>query len=217
MPNQNGSVFGLTILSPIIDDERVTPSHDLQIRRYLATLPTGERSPFAIAPGTHLARLVVMDDVIYVGAPACEEHLKSKYLVFETNCDSDLPAYIAGLAEYVPQHLDAVWSHCVGYPGAADRAALIAYMQKCQIDTTFFFAAVNNKTVPEALRALQTQRAVTDFIVRHQGMAKTNPARLQAEFMRFAAELKAKPIPPAGAGRHDAETSRPIKTGGHNE
>jgi len=217
MPNQNGTVYGLTILSPIIDDERVTPSHDLQIRRYLASLPTDERSPFALAPGTHLARLVVMDDVIYVGAPACEEHLKSKYLVFETNCDSDLPDYISGLAERVPEHLDAVWSHCVGYPGAKDKSALIAYMQACEIDTTFFFAAVNNKTVPESLRALLTQRAVTDFIVNHQGMAQADPARLQTEFMRFAAELKAKPTPPAGASRHDAETAREIKTGGHNE
>ena len=58
MPNKNGNVYGLTILSPIIDDERVTPSHDLQIREYLATLPTGEQSPFALAPGTHLCRLV---------------------------------------------------------------------------------------------------------------------------------------------------------------
>ena len=85
MPNQNGSVYGLTILSPIIDDETATPSHDLQIRSYLATLSTREDSPFALAPGTHLARLVVMDDVIYVGMPSCEEHLKSKYLVFESN------------------------------------------------------------------------------------------------------------------------------------
>jgi len=82
MPNQNGSVYGLTILSPIIDDDRATPSHDLQIRAYLAQLSTREDSPFAVAPGTHLARLVVMDDVIYVGMPSCEEHLKSKYLVF---------------------------------------------------------------------------------------------------------------------------------------
>jgi len=84
MPNQNGSVYGLTILSPIIDDEKVTPSHDLQIRNYLAHLSTREDSPFAQTQGTHLARLVVMDDVIYVGAPSCEEHLKSKYLIFLT-------------------------------------------------------------------------------------------------------------------------------------
>ena len=47
MPNQNGSVYGLTILAPIIDDEKTTPSHDLQIRSYLAKLSTREGSPFA--------------------------------------------------------------------------------------------------------------------------------------------------------------------------
>src|SRR5580692_8243524 len=154
MANQSGSVYGLTILSPIIDDDKATPSHDLQIREYLAKLSTREDSPFALAPGTHLARLVVMDDMIYVGMPACEEHLKSKYLVFESNCDGELDDYLSGLATSVPEHLDAIWSHCVGYPGAANRQAFVNYMKACQLTTTFFFAAVNDKTVTETLRAL---------------------------------------------------------------
>jgi hypothetical protein len=210
MPNQNGTVYGLTILSPIIDDERATPSHDLQIRDYLASLPTDERSPFALAPGTHLARLAVMDDVIYVGAPACEEHLHSKYLVFESNCDSDLEGYLRGLAASVPHHLDAIWSHCVGYPGASNPQALVNYFKACQIETTFFFAAVNNKSVPQTLSALQTQRAVADFIACHQGV---DAARLQKEFTEFMAVLKAAPVPPPGG----MAPRREIKTGGRNE
>jgi hypothetical protein len=210
MPNQNGKLYGLTILSPIIDDEKATPSHDLQIRKYLATLPTDERSLFAVAPGTHLARLVVMDDVIYVGSPACEEHLKSKYLVFESNCDGDLTAYLTGLATSVPQQLDAIWSHCVGYPGASNLQAFIEYMKACQLETTFYFAAVNDKSLPETLRALQTQRAVSDFIADHQGL---EPARLQSEFKQFLAELKACPVPKAGI----MAPVRNIKTGGRNE
>ncbi len=210
MPNQNGTVYGLTILSPIIDDERATPSHDLKIREYLATLPTGEESPFAIAPGTHLARLVVMDDVIYVGAPSCEEHLRSKYLVFESNCDSDMESYLRGLAASVPQHLDAIWSHCVGYPGAANVQAFLDYMTSCQIETTFFFAAVNNKSVTETLTALQTQRAVADFIACHQGMKSE---QLQKEFAEFMRMLKAAPVPRPGG----QAPRRDIKTGGRNE
>jgi len=210
MGNQNGAVYGLTILSPIIDDETAIPSHDLQIRKYLASLSTGEDSPFALAPGTHLARLVVMDDVIYVGMPACEEHLKSKYLVFESNCDGDLDSYLAGLARSVPQHLDAIWSHCVGYPGAADTQAFIRYMKACQIETTFFFAAVNDKSVTQTLRALQTQRAVGDFIADHQGMP---PEQLQIEFSRFIEHLKSEPTPRPGA----TTIERKITTGGRNE
>ena len=93
MANQSGSVYGLTILSPILEDDTAAISHALIIRSYLASLPNDERSPFARVSSTHLARLVVMDDVVYVGRPACEEHLNSQYLVFESNFDGedDLP------------------------------------------------------------------------------------------------------------------------------
>jgi hypothetical protein len=210
MPNKSGKLYGLTILSPIIDDAAATPSHDLQIRNYLATLSTNEESPFALAPGTHLARIVVIDDVIYVGMPSCEEHLRSKYLVFESNCDAELDDYLGGLAKTVPQQMDAIWSHCVGYPGAADVTNFISYMKACQIETTFYFAAVNDKSLPETLQALQTQRAVADFVAKHQGM---EPVRLQAEFVEFAAQLRAEPLPPPGS----MGPCRVIKTGGRNE
>ena len=226
MPNQNGTVYGLTILSPIINDEKATPSHDLQIRQYLAGLPTDERSPFAqwqnssqgMQPATHLARLVVMDDVIYVGMPACEEHLNSKYLIFESNLDGgsngDLDGYLRGLAETARERLDAIWSHCVGYPGAGNVDAFVKYMKACQLTTTFFFAAVNDKSVTESLRALQTQKAVAEFIATHQGMPA---AQLQAEFLKFAADVKAAPTPRAGSMEHLTAARREIKTGGHNE
>jgi hypothetical protein len=210
MPNESGKLYGLTVLSPIIDDDSATPSHDLQIRLYLAGLKMDEGSPFATAPGTHLTRLAVMDDVIYVGAPSCEEHLKSKYLVWECNCDGGLEEYLTNLARAVPQQLDAIWSHCVGYPGAGNTRAFIDYMKACQLETTFFFAAVNDKSLPQSLRALLTQHAVTKFIAEHQGLPA---ADLQREFLAFKARLDATPTPPAGSmGPH-----REMKTGGRNE
>jgi hypothetical protein len=196
MSNHSGSIYGLTILTPIIDDPKATPSHDLQIRSYLAQLPNGEDSPFALAPGTHLSRLVVMDDVIFVGAPSHEEHLKSKYLIFESNLDGDLDSYLGGLAATVPEHLDAIWSHCVGYPGATNRRAFVDYMKACQLTTTFYFAAVNDKSVTETLRALQTKTAVADFIAGHQGV---DPGTLQREFIQFLAHLKSQPPPRPGS------------------
>jgi hypothetical protein len=208
--NQNGTVYGLTLLCPIINEEQARPSHDLQIRNYLAKLPTGEKSPFALTPGTHLARLVVMDDVVYVGMPACEEHLRSKYLIFETNCDSDIEGYIRGLAKTIPEHLDAIWAHCTGYPGASDVTKLLAYMKACQIETTFFFAAVNDKSVTDTLKALQTQQAVAEFITSHQGM---EAQQLQREFLDFMKTLQSTPPPRPGAGG----PRREIKTGGRNE
>jgi hypothetical protein len=210
MANKSGKVYGLTLLCPILNDEHAVPSHDLQIRQYLAALPTGEGSPFAIAPNTHLARLVVMDDVIYVGVPATEEHLRSKYLVFETNCDVDIEEYMAGLAMHVPDQIEAVWSHCVGYPGIVDVPAFVKYMKACQVPTTFFFAATNDKSVTETLIALQNKRAVAEFITAHQGMG---PMQIQQEFAAFMRELRDAPRPVPGRMR----VSRVGETGGHNE
>ena len=195
MANKNGTLYGLTLLCPILNDQRAVPSHDLQIRQYLATLPTGAESPFAIAPNTHLARLVVMDDVIYVGVPAREEHLKSKYLVFETNSDVDIEPYVTGLAKHVPEQVDAIWSHCAGYPGLADAGAFVKYMKACQVPTTFFFAATNDKSVTETLIALQTKRAVAEFITTHQGMG---PMQIQQEFAAFMRDLREAPPPAPG-------------------
>jgi hypothetical protein len=194
MPSQNGKVYGLTLLCPILDDPMAIPSHDLQIRGHLAELPTGADSPFAIAPGTHLARLVVLDDVIYVGMPAREDHLKSKYLVFESNCDGDRDSYLNGLAKEIPDELDKIWKHCTGYPpgGARDRAAFLAYMKKCEIETTFFFAPVNH------------------FITTHQGMP---PAQIQKDILALCDRLASMPDPKPAA----VHVERAIVTGGRNE
>lgn len=200
MPNKSGSVYGLTILSPIIEDPHASISHDLQLRILLGTMHRDERSPFARIDSTHLARLTVMNDVIYVGMPACEEHLKSQYLVFETNFDGELEPYLRRMAAEIPETVDAVWSHCLGYPGVRDPAAFVEYMKKCQLTTTFYFADVNDKTVRQTLRALQTQSALTAFIERNQGK---RGAELQRAFREFAAAVKAAPDPQPGSGQED--------------
>jgi hypothetical protein len=169
MANQSGQIYGLTILSPILESESIDICHATALRWYLASLPRDHTSPFARVSSTHFARLVVMDDVVFVGAPAREEHLKSRYLVFEANFDGDLDTYLTLMARDIPEVVDSVWKHCVAYPGAADAAAFAAYMKKCQIETTFFFADVNDKTVQQTLKALQVQSTLAHFIERNQG------------------------------------------------
>jgi hypothetical protein len=195
MANQSGSVYGLTILSPILQDRNAETSHNCAIRMKLASLPCDESSPFAIVSSTHMARLVVMDDVVYVGMPSCEEHLKSQYLVFETNFDGDLDSYLTRMASEIAIDVDAVWQHCWGYPGTRDVATFIAYMKKCQITTTFYFADVNNSTVSQTLKVLQTQAAVTEFIEKNQGRSA---AELQKSFAEFLEGLRNAPPPVPG-------------------
>jgi hypothetical protein len=136
-----------------------------------------------------------MDDVIYVGTPARDEHLQSKYLVLESNLDGDLDTYLTRMAKEIPDLVESVWSHCVGYPSVRDPAAFAAYMKKCQIETTFYFADVNNQTVKSTLRALKVQASVAEFIARHQGKPA---AELQAAFRAFYERVRHMPEPEPG-------------------
>lgn len=195
MANQSGQIYGLTILSPIIENERIDICHATELRWYLASLPRDHTSPFARVSSTHFARLVVMDDVVFVGAPAREEHLKSRYLVFETNFDGDLDTYLTRMAREIPEVVESVWKHCGGYPGVADPAGFAAYMKKCQIATTFFFADVNDKTVQQNLRALQVQSALAHFMEKNQGKPA---AEIQKSFGVLLERLAKAPAPLPG-------------------
>jgi hypothetical protein len=200
MANQNGQIYGLTILSPIIEDQRLDICHSMELRWYLGHLARDQNSPFAKISSTYLACLVVMDDVVYVGAPACEEHLKSRYLLFETNFGGDLETYLTRMASETPDFVDAVWKHCVGYPGVSDAVAFVAYMKKCQIRTTFFFADVNDRTVEQTRKALHTQSALAHFLEKHQGKPA---AEMQREFGVLLHSMTHAPLPPPGGDESD--------------
>jgi hypothetical protein len=208
MANVSGSTYGLTILSPIIEDNKLDLCHSMQIRWYLSQLPRDHRSPFAQLSSTYLSRLVVMDDVVFVGHPACEEHLKSRYLLFESNFDGDLNTYLRRMATEAGEFVNAVWKHCVGFPGTHNVDAFITYMKTCQIETTFFFADVNDQTVESTLNALKTQAALAHFMEKHQGLP---PADLQAAFGKFVERLhNAPPLPRGGdESRNIAQERRP--------
>jgi hypothetical protein len=206
MANISGNTYGLTILSPIIEDDRLDICHSMELRWYLSQLPRDHRSPFAQISSTYLARLVVMDDVVFVGHPACEEHLKSRYLVFETNFDGDLDTYLRRMATETKEFVEEVWRHCVGFPGTHDVDLFIAYMKKCQIETTFFFADVNDQTVESTLEALKAQSALAHFMEKHQGKPA---AELQRAFGEFMDRLrKAPPLPRGGDESRDIPQDR---------
>ena len=43
-------------------------------------------------------------------------------------------AILVALAKTVPDQINAIWSHCVGYPGTADLDKFLTYMKSCQLE-----------------------------------------------------------------------------------
>ena len=196
MGNNSGQTYGLTVLSPIRNGPEQGPSHADLVRAVLAGFDGGAGSPLAEVGTTHMARLAVLDDVFYQAAPAAQDHLKSKYLFFSTNFDSDLDSYVELLRTRIPDDVDRIWRHCVGFPGTQDAAAFREYFKRCQVDNAIFFSDYPDATVPGVLRALDVQRAFVDFIVRSQQAA---PADLKQAFDEFRIEMESRPLPKPGS------------------
>jgi hypothetical protein len=184
MSNLNGSIYGLTILSPIREDVDAELPHSIAIRAYLAGLSKGQDSPFDKLSGTHMARLAILDDIPSVGWPTVEDHLKTQYLIFESNFDGDLDSYLNRMGREIPAFVHSIWEHCVGYPGVQNMPAFVNYMKRCQVETTYYFADVNDKTVTEILRALRTKELVAGFIERNQGKQGVELRQALADFVK---------------------------------
>jgi hypothetical protein len=173
--NVSGQVYALTVLAPILDDEHQA------LAAYLAALPGGAASPLARVPGTHFARWVVIDDVIFEGdGQRRRDHLSSPRLLFTTNFDGRLDAYLEGIRTGLGDHADAIWGRCRGYPGQADATAFARWLLAHQIDTSLFFSAYGERTVGEVHASLELRSRLISFAIHAQGL---EPETLRAEFV----------------------------------
>ena len=75
-------------------------------------------------------------------------------------------------------------------------------MKRCQVETTFYFADVNDKTVQQTLRALQTQSAVASFIEKNQGKPPDELQRAFVEFLEAPAQCRLRRIQAAPRGKN---------------
>jgi len=172
--NTCGQAYALTVLTPIRDGYEAALTHCLN------SLPAGPASPLANVPGTHIARWVVIGDVVYEGVgQGAPEHLRAGRLLFTSNFDGPLEPYLDELRAGLGEVADQVWGHCAGYPGRADAQAFAAYLRVHQLETSLFFAAYGGRTVAQVEQSLAIRRQVIDFALRAQQMGAVE---LQAAF-----------------------------------
>jgi hypothetical protein len=164
--NISAQAYGLTALIPIADGQ------EQALTEHLDSLPTGDGSPLAQVSGTHFARWVVIPDVVYEGHGQRRDHLSAPRLLFTSNFDGSLDAYL----ERLGAHTDAIWRHCRGYPGTDGFAA---WMRAHQLRSALFFAAYGEQTVSEVHANLELRARLIDFALNAQGLP---PDELQARF-----------------------------------
>jgi hypothetical protein len=175
--NSFGQAYSLTVLTPILD------GHGEDLAGHLASLPDGAGSPLARVPGTHFARWVVIDQLVYEGGGQRRDSLKAARLLFTSNFDGSRDAYLEAVRTEMGDEADAIWSHCAGYPGRSDGHPFAAWFRSHQVDSALFFAAYGDQSVERVKANLDLRTRLAKFALAAQGLPPEElKAGFQAEF-----------------------------------
>jgi hypothetical protein len=158
----------LTVLTP------VCPGEEQRLADHLAGMPTGEDSPFHRLAGTHFARWVFVGHggrrrgLVPVDLPV------SLYLLFTATFDGPVDGFIEELRVRIGGVADAVWGHCVGYPGHLERDRFRRYLNHNTLPIHRDFVAYD-VTVAEVRRALRLREQHIGFATRSDAGALARP------------------------------------------
>jgi hypothetical protein len=188
VPNQSGNAYGLTVLCPLKNDSEDNQSYAALVRDRLRKLPLDEKSPLAAVPNTYLCRMFVLDDVFYQGDPAQEDRLKSKYLVLVVELHGDRDTWLRGMWERAQECIRPIWKYCVAFKDVRSADDWVDYIERCQVETTFYFMGSTDKPLAEQLKALYLKQELAQFALEHQGVK--DPAALQRAFKDFLARVQ---------------------------
>ena len=178
--NKIGTVYGLTVFTPIV------PGHEDAVRDAIEGLPRGDHGPFSRLEQLHFARLQIFDHLVYQGPPQRPDRLRMNYLVFSASFNGAREAFLDAVAVCMPVEADSWWSHCVAYPGAADRAAFTRYLKHNQVPTHLFSSPYPTATVRDVRESLALRERAVAFAAAAQHL---EPRELQEQFRRAFADL----------------------------
>jgi hypothetical protein len=169
--NRSGRAYAFGSLSPIL------PGEWPEVARVIRRFPTGASSPLAVLPEVHFGRWVVIDELKtdWAGVPRDTPQLNSQYVLFDVDLtvpdydDYELPrAFLRELLYAIPAVVDAVWSHCYGFPKSGRLDDVIEYLVRTQIDTTLYYVGHPGVSVREIRRALDQRDALIEFVTAEQ-------------------------------------------------
>ena len=176
MANKSGKAYALTTLCPIsigniIDKDGIErESYDKAVRRLLQDIPLNEKSFFAQVDNTYFARLFILNDVFFQQGDEFEQdHLKSKYLCFNTNFHGDLEPYLINMWNKCEDEIRTVWQYCVGFKLVNSALEFVHYIKECQLKTTLFFNGSNDESLTKQLKALYVKQMFSEFVLTQQG------------------------------------------------
>jgi hypothetical protein len=139
MADQLGQVTALTTIADIIPERLET------LKQVLEAVQQNPSLALAKISTIHYARWVIIDE--------------GRRLLFTSNFDGTFEDYIQDFVREIPDGLDRIWGHCVGYPGSRPIEGFFDYINARRYPAACFYAAYPDSTVPEVRNALKWKAA----------------------------------------------------------
>ncbi|WP_447963692.1 hypothetical protein [Nitrospira sp. Ecomares 2.1] len=105
----------------------------------------------------HYARWFILNENSIPG-------LDGAHLVFTSNYDGELAAYLEDFASVDEGPVNLVFGHCIGWPGARPADGFIKYVKEHEYPALIFYANYPLATVGEVRRALDWKNKTQKFI-----------------------------------------------------
>jgi len=182
----NGRVTGYAAVFPVRD------GHELPLKSAVERLPSGSVSPFRSVPGTHFARLAVLDKDT-IGRYQRDRKTvppRNSYLLFAADFDATTrdeangERFIASIYANMEREVKSIWSHCYGFD-AADRdfgATFLKRAKQCRRDILAEFIDCPDQSVRSVIDALSRHREFVN-LVRSRNSGGTIQARHLLTFL----------------------------------
>lgn len=101
------------------------------------------------------------------GAPQAKGPPIPPKMLFATDFDGPLDAHVDELLAVAGPGLDEVFSHCEGWPGYRDRAAVHGYFLRHRIASNTFYTGTMNRSVDQIHREEELHRAIEAYLDAH--------------------------------------------------
>jgi Dyp-type peroxidase family len=206
----------ITVFAPVPDESLAELTSILQALK-------DEQSPFAMVPGTHFARLSVIDraavrpqskprglrrrarllDLLtHAGRAQHPDPPSRSYLLFSANYDGESGTgdseaeYLDRLRTELKETADRLFGLCSDYPGWSDRDRFVTFFAERSLPARYLFSASDAHPSVERVRtALQLRRQVTDLAIETQGLSDDDLAAAFGKKFGPDAPVDGEPVP----------------------
>jgi hypothetical protein len=144
-----GVVSELTIISKVLPGHRDALHGELERHQ-----PTVSQL-FGRIPTVHFVQFTILTP----GGPQA-----GAYLQWTTIYDGTLEPYQAALVEHLRYELDAIWSHCEGWPGATTKEGLREFVARYAVTADLLYASYPDATVGQVRQALAVDGEVEHLL-----------------------------------------------------